>query len=1070
MRFKLALLGGQAILPAAGFQPVLALALFACAPPLSAADYSKEALVIQNLGTDVTFAADGTLVWEQNLVVRVQSDAGVRRFGVLTFPYSAANEKIDLVYVRVRKPDGRVVETPESSAQDIPSDVARSAPTYSDLREKQVPVKGLGAGDVLEYRARSTRTRAEVPGHFWFSYDFIKDAIVLEETLRIAVPRDKYVNLKSPLHQPELSEQNGRKIYFWKTAQLEHPQPGDPKKETPATPPQPAVQLTSFKNWEEVGEWYRQLAEPRAAVTDAIRTKAAELTKGLTTNLDKKKAIYNYVSTKFRYIGISFGSGRYQPHSADEVMANQYGDCKDKHTLLAALLKAVGINAWPALIGAGRKLDADLPSPGQFNHLITVLPEDKRFVWLDTTPEVAPYGMLQAVLRDEQALVIPASGTPMLTTTPADLPFPSLERVEAKAALSAEGTLTARMEYTLRGDAELLLRNIFHQTAPAQWQDLVQRFSYGTGFMGTVSNVDVENLENTEAPFQFSYDYLRKEYADWANRRILPPLPPIGLPRDPDADKPAEPFNTGAPGESVYTGTIHLPEGYTIELPEHASSRTEYDEYTAAYAVHDGILSTERRLVVKKSKAPPDAWPDYVKFGKAVVQDEGQFLQLTAGNGTGPAVAVQSNAEAEDLVRQGIMFMQNQALESARNAFAQAERLNPQQRGLWAGYGALFTGQMKLDKAVEAYQREIRNHPENLAIYRLLAMIQRQLKHPDDAIETLRALVKFSPGDLDGALQLSDLLTARKLYIEAADVARKALLATPDNVKLQRVMGEALLRAGHPDEGLPILRKMLEQGGDSEMLNDVAYALADTSADPALARQYAEKAVSMIEAESAKVTLSGLQNENLQRVTLLAAAWDTLGWAYFKLGDLDQAHRYVNAAWTLSEEAACADHLGQIYERQGKTQQAIHSYDLALAANAGLDETRARLKKLGGSVTHFTVPPKDGLHAGPVKLPTPSGADELGKLRTTAIPGLTQMNGSGEFFVLFSARKVEDVQFIDGVESLSKAAGALVKAHYDVPFPDDGPEKIVRRGILSCSTYTTPHCQFVFLLPALTRK
>jgi tetratricopeptide (TPR) repeat protein len=184
---------------------------------------------------------------------------------------------------------------------------------------------------------------------------------------------------------------------------------------------------------------------------------------------------------------------------------------------------------------------------------------------------------------------------------------------------------------------------------------------------------------------------------------------------------------------------------------------------------------------------------------------------------------------------------------------------------------------------------------------------------------------------------------------------------------------------------------------------------------------------------------------------LLAAAWDTLGWAYFKLGDLDKAHRYVNAAWMLSGDSACADHLGQIYERQGKTQQAIHSYQLALAANSALDETRERLKKLVGA-------------------PKSLDPGELGKLRTTALPGLTQMNGSGEFFVLFSAHKVEDVQFIDGVENLSKATDALTKAHYDVPFPDDGPEKIVRRGILSCSTYTTPHCQFVFLLPSLAQK
>jgi hypothetical protein len=99
-----------------------------------------------------------------------------------------------------------------------------------------------------------------------------------------------------------------------------------------------------------------------------------------------------------------------------------------------------------------------------------------------------------------------------------------------------------------------------------------------------------------------------------------------------------------------------------------------------------------------------------------------------------------------------------------------------------------------------------------------------------------------------------------------------------------------------------------------------------------------------------------------------------------------------------------------------------------------------------------------------------STGEELGKLRTVEVQSLPKQEGTAEFFILFSARKVEDVQFISGSEQLKKAAGALSTARYNFDFPDDGPEKVVRRGILSCSEYTSPSCQVVFLLPSTTKK
>jgi hypothetical protein len=105
-------------------------------------------------------------------------------------------------------------------------------------------------------------------------------------------------------------------------------------------------------------------------VTPAIRAKAAELTKGATSDAAKLQALYNFVSTQYRYIGIAFGIGRYQPHAAEDVLTNSYGDCKDKETLLAALMQASGFTLYPALINAGHKIDPDVPSPAQCTDVV----------------------------------------------------------------------------------------------------------------------------------------------------------------------------------------------------------------------------------------------------------------------------------------------------------------------------------------------------------------------------------------------------------------------------------------------------------------------------------------------------------------------------------------------------------------------------------------------------------------------------------------------------------------------------------------------------------------------------
>ena len=328
--------------------------------PAPSTDNVQEGYIIERLAKDVAFAADGTGTEEQTVRVRMMADAAVAAFGILRFPYRAENQRLDVMQVSVTATDGTVVTTPSADIQDVPTDVSRGAPMYSDIRERHVPVRGLRVGTTLEWRFRLTRVKPDTQGFFWYAHDFTTSAIVLDETLRITVPANKYVQVKSPRLAPDIAERGGTKVYAWKTA---HALRAADDVTFPSKPAAfPAVQLTSFRSWEEVGRWYSDLEAPQAALTPEIKAKAAELIAGLSSDVDKQKAIYQYVATNFRYISLSLGEGRYQPHAAREVLANAYGDCKDKHTLFAALLNAAGLHASAALVAVGGTLDEDVPS------------------------------------------------------------------------------------------------------------------------------------------------------------------------------------------------------------------------------------------------------------------------------------------------------------------------------------------------------------------------------------------------------------------------------------------------------------------------------------------------------------------------------------------------------------------------------------------------------------------------------------------------------------------------------------------------------------------------------------
>src|SRR5271169_6078652 len=397
-------------------------------------DYSQEAFVVEQYRSRYRFESDGTGRKETVARIRVQSEAGVQQWGQIQVGYNSANERVEIAYVRVVKADGSIVKAGDDAVQDLSAPVEREAPVYTDYRQKHITVPGLRPGEVLEYDIVTLIHTPLAAGQFWADYDFDKNSIMLDEELSVDVPADRPLKLKNkPGMDPKISEANGRRIYHWTNSHLEREDDTkDKKKRKKKNDEEIDVQLTTFVSWEQIGRWYAGLEKDRRAPSPEVRAKAAELTLGLNSQMDKVEGLYDYVAKNFRYVSLSLGVGRYQPHAAGDVLHDQYGDCKDKHTLLASLLEAEGLHASSVLINSSRKLDPDVPSPSQFDHVITMLPMGKDEVWMDTTSEVAPFRLLAYTLRKKQALVIPpvnppSNVAPHLEETPADTPMPDTE-------------------------------------------------------------------------------------------------------------------------------------------------------------------------------------------------------------------------------------------------------------------------------------------------------------------------------------------------------------------------------------------------------------------------------------------------------------------------------------------------------------------------------------------------------------------------------------------------------------------------------------------------------------------
>jgi tetratricopeptide (TPR) repeat protein len=366
------------------------------------------------------------------------------------FAYHADRQIVQLRAARVFRADGRVEESSETTESPLHDP---SIHMYTLQRLYHVRLPRLGPGDVVElrYRIDDVAPRNELSDYFG-DIDMVQDdEPILDLEHVLVVPRERSVRLwSSPLAglRREDREDEGRRIHRFTATDvpaLEGEAQMPPWSEVLAH-----VHASTFSSWKDVGAFYFDLARDKLDVDDEVRRRVRALTSGLASERDKVAAVYRYAATETRYVALEFGVEGIRPRRAALTLARGWGDCKDKATLIVAMLREIGIAAEIVLVRTRLRGDVDttVASLEPFDHAIVYVPSLD--LYLDGTAEATGTAELPAMDRGAVALRVTSEGG-KLVRLPEPPPDASVEAREIDLELAEGGKLSVRARLRAHG-------------------------------------------------------------------------------------------------------------------------------------------------------------------------------------------------------------------------------------------------------------------------------------------------------------------------------------------------------------------------------------------------------------------------------------------------------------------------------------------------------------------------------------------------------------------------------------------------------------------------------------------
>jgi transglutaminase-like putative cysteine protease len=540
--------------------------------------------------------ADGRHVMEYSGTTRVTSQVAVERARQLTLSYSRSAQAMQVQEAYTLKANGRRLPVPRSSWQ-LRTESGREGapPIFSDYNSITLVFPELAVGDAVVVRYRLETKVPLFPGKVSFQGDFPRYFAYDDVRVTIEAPASMPLKFGARGLAEKISVQGGRRSvsWTWRNPIATVNERADWSVFDPES--EPGYSVSSFDGWSDIAASYVRRAEPKAAPTPRLRQLAAEIVQGRSSPREQAQALYEWVATKIDYAGNCVGIGAVVPRDLNVVLDHRLGDCKDKATLLQALLAVQDIPSHQVLVNASNQYRLpSVPVAAAVNYVPSLS------MFLDSTDGLTSFGRLPVSVQDKPVLA--AIAVPV--RTPAD-PGGNTQTMHSVLRIQADGSLQGEVAVRLTGLYAQVARQRLKGLGRDERSNFVKSIFRSSGLEGEGS-FEADDATTLKNEFAYSSRFTVRQAMRLTGSGSMPMVPWFY------SEAPVTRFAQHAQaaldghdvvclsGASTETYEIHLPAGLQIlSVPEGTAFAGPLLSYESSYEMRDQVLRARRDLVDK---------------------------------------------------------------------------------------------------------------------------------------------------------------------------------------------------------------------------------------------------------------------------------------------------------------------------------------------------------------------------------------------------------------------------------------------------------------------------------------